>query len=46
MGNGAISRLNDFQEGMGVRSTTLEFDSNGREEDNLDSGAAGIPERT
>lgn len=35
-----IASLHDFQEGVRVRRATLEFNSNGGEEDNLDGSAS------
>ena len=39
-----IARSDDLQEGMGVGRSSLEFNGNGGEEDDLHSCARGIPE--
>lgn len=46
MGDGSEASPNDFKEGMGVWSSSLQFDGDGRKEQDLDSSSAGIPEWT
>ena len=41
----SITSLDDFQKGMGIRSTAFEFDSQSSEQQDLYSGPAGIPSR-
>ncbi|TLS22301.1 uncharacterized protein PpBr36_09872 [Pyricularia pennisetigena] len=44
VGGGAEPRLDDFEECVGIRCATLQLDGQGREKDDLDRGAARIPE--
>jgi len=44
VGEGAVSRLDHLEEGVSVGRASLELDSEGGEEENLDGSTRGIPE--
>ena len=46
MGQGAEAGADDFEEGMRIGGSAFEFDGEGREEEDLDGGARGVPKGT
>jgi len=44
--DGAIASSNDFKESVSIRSSTLQLNGQSREQDNLNSSARGVPERS